>query len=161
MNFACFCEIKIILAKYWKPLSWGNKSLQNLGIFWISKFLEMLSIRILVLVTPVIVDLLYFYMVELQETENPIFAIIDTMYRLMSRQHLGLTTQFPSKGLTWMKVHTLAKWITMSEYRTAITYAAIEVHDHYTTAPLPVGKSTNIIVHLREWVYHNPLQINQ
>ena len=37
------------------------------------------------------------YMVELHEAEKPIFAIIDTMS--MSRQHLGLTTQFPSQGL--------------------------------------------------------------
>ena len=40
-----------------------------------------------------------FYMVELQEAEKPIFAIIDFNVPSMSRQHLGLTTQFPSQGM--------------------------------------------------------------
>ena len=47
--------------------------------------------------SPKIAEYFYFYMVELQEAEKPIFAIIDTM--LVSRQHLELTTQFPSQGM--------------------------------------------------------------
>ena len=42
----------------------------------------------------------YFYMVELQEADKPIFAIIDTC-KSMSRKHLGLTTQFASQGMDW------------------------------------------------------------
>ena len=38
-------------------------------------------------------------------------------------------------GLTQAKVHSLAKWIVASGNRTAIACVAIEVHDHYTTAP--------------------------
>ena len=44
----------------------------------------------------------YVYMVELYEAEKPIFAIIDIIdidLKSMSRQHLGLTTQFPSQGM--------------------------------------------------------------
>ena len=40
---------------------------------------------------------MYMYMVELHETEKPIFTIINTMS--MSRQYLGLTTQFPSQSM--------------------------------------------------------------
>ena len=48
----------------------------------------------------------------------------------MSRQHLGLTTQFPSKGMDWpAKVHLLAKWIAVSWNQTGIACVAIEVHD--------------------------------
>ena len=39
---------------------------------------------------------------------------------------------FPHMGLTWAKVHSLAKWIAVSGNRTAIACVAIEVHDHYT-----------------------------
>ena len=40
-------------------------------------------------------------MVELQEAEKLIIAIIDTMYKLMSRQHFRLKIQFPSQDLGW------------------------------------------------------------
>ena len=51
---------------------------------------------------------------------------------------LGLTTQFSSQGMGWpigWLVHSLEKSFAVSGDQTTIACAAIEVHDHYTTAP--------------------------
>ena len=81
---------------------------------------------------------IFFYMVELQGAEKPIFrnyrhfvsqCPVNTLHWL---PNFSLTRH----GLTQTKVHSLAKWIALSGKRTVIACVAIEVHDHYTTAPL-------------------------
>ena len=76
-------------------------------------------------------------MVELQEA----IQTHSCNYRLcksVSRQHLGMTTQFPSQGMGWprAKVYSLAKWIAVSGDQTAIACVAFKVDDHYTTVPI-------------------------
>ena len=80
----------------------------------------------------------------------------------MSRQHLGLTTQFPSQGMGWprRKVHSLAKWIVVSGNRIAIACVTIEVHDHYTTAPLSTYRLVPMVKKLSrgflQEIWHRP-----
>ena len=80
---------------------------------------------------------IFFYMVELQGAEKPIFrnyrhfvsqCPVNTLHWL---PNFSLTRH----GLTQTKVHSLAKWIALSGKRTVIACVAIEVHDHNTTAP--------------------------
>ena len=63
------------------------------------------------------------------------------------RNYRNYVSQYPVSTLDWLpnfphkawvdpgEVYSLAKWIAVSGNRTAIACAAIEVHDHYTTAP--------------------------
>ena len=64
------------------------------------------------------------------------FSQLKRQCKSMSRQHLGVTTQFLSQGMGWFRrrfIHLPSEspWVGI-----AITCVAIEVHDHYTTAPV-------------------------
>ena len=65
------------------------------------------------------------YMVELHEAEKPTFAIIDTMWvNFPSAPWTDYSISLTRHGLTRAKVHSLAKWITVSGNRTAISCVA-------------------------------------
>ena len=50
------------------------------------------------------------YLVELHEAEKPIFAIIDTMkVNVLSAPWTYYPISVTKRGLTWAKVHSLAK----------------------------------------------------